>query len=58
MNRWEERKPPDKQGTKFMTTKPKKKRIHKIGKHGAVGLLTKQGLICTECGKKIHTKKL
>jgi len=32
---------------------------HKIGKHGAVGLLTQQGLVCTECGKliKVPTPK-
>ena len=27
---------------------------HRIGKHGAVGMLTREGYsICTECGKKI-----
>lgn len=30
---------------------------HKIGLHGAVGLLTKRGSICTECGKIIRRKK-
>lgn len=33
----------------------KKKRIHKIGKHGAVGILTQQGLLCAECEKLIKT---
>lgn len=32
---------------------PSKGKIHKVGEHGAVGLLTKKGLICAECSKKI-----
>ena len=26
---------------------------HKIGYHGAIGLVTKKGRICAECGRKI-----
>ena len=28
-------------------------KAHKIGDHGAIGLLTQQGLICGECHKVI-----
>ena len=27
------------------------KNLHKIGEHGAVGFVTKNGWICAECGK-------
>lgn len=31
----------------------KGKKVHKIGKHGAIGWETQDGSICAECGKKI-----
>ena len=31
------------------------KKIHFIGKHGAITYLTKQGTYCAECGKKVNT---
>ncbi len=30
-----------------------KKDVHKIGEHGAVGFVTKEGRICAECNEKI-----
>lgn len=29
------------------------KKVHKLGKHGAIGWETQDGSICAECGKKI-----
>lgn len=33
--------------------KLEEKNLHKIGEHGAVGFVTKNGRICAECGKKV-----
>jgi hypothetical protein len=34
----------------------KKRNLHKIGKHGAMGILTQRGTICVECHKPIKMK--
>jgi len=32
------------------------KKVHKIGKHGAFLLITQQGEICLECGKRVNNR--
>ena len=33
------------------------KRLHKIGRHGAVGLLVTESLICAECNKPLENER-
>ena len=41
--------------TKITKQQKAEDNVHRIGLHGAVGFLTKQGLVCAECGKLIKT---
>ena len=37
----------------FSTLTKEDSKVHKVGKHGAVAFMTKQGDICAECGRKV-----